>query len=118
MGNFCDGFPYKRAKETHAWGLPTPVVDRAVAIYIDGESRTLDGLPSKSTNAERDEWCLRAFAVAVDIATKEALRGDIDLPRGPKTTPGGAPPTGTRPFRSDRKRTLTHGRCAQRRSGW
>ena len=68
-----------------------PVVERAVAVYIDGEQRTLDGLPARSTKAQRDEWCLMAFGIAVDMATKEALRGDIALPKGSKTTPGGGP---------------------------
>ena len=89
LRGFCDGFPHKRAKDTSAWGLPIPVVERAVAVYVDGEQRTLDGLPARSTKAQRDDWCLMAFGIAVDIATKEALRGDINLPKGPKTTPGG-----------------------------
>ena len=91
LADFCRDFPYKRAREAGAWGLPLPVLNRAVELYANEEPRSLDGLPSNCTKDQRDDWCLQVFAMALERATREALRGEIDLPRGQEDRPMGAP---------------------------
>ena len=52
-------------------------MERSIAIYIDSEDKTLDGLLAR---------CLMVFTLAIDMAIKEVARGDISLPKHLKTT--------------------------------